>query len=72
MDVMSAIKRSIVAVKVVINYFAYAFIIAIARVNGDPKYQSYRHGKGTKQPVREFLKASGVNSSNSGGFDELQ
>jgi len=37
LDVMSAIKRSFVAVKAAINCLAYALIIAMARLNGDPK-----------------------------------
>ena len=72
LDVMSAIKRSIVVVKAAVNCLAYALIIAMARLNGDPKYQSYRHGCGLKKPVDDLLKASGVNLSNGGGFDELQ
>jgi len=36
-DVMSAIKRSIVRVKAAINCLAYALIIAMARFNGDTK-----------------------------------
>jgi hypothetical protein len=44
LDVMSAIKKSIVRVKAAINCLAYALIIAMARLNGDPKYQSYRDG----------------------------
>jgi hypothetical protein len=36
LDVMSAIKKSIV-VKVVMNCLAYALVIVIAKCNGDPK-----------------------------------
>ena len=39
LDVLSSIKRSIVAVKAAL---AHALIIAIAHVNVDPKYASYR------------------------------
>ena len=35
LDVMSAIKRSIVRFKAAPNCLAYALIIAMARVNGD-------------------------------------
>ena len=38
-NVLSAIKRSIVTVKSVINCLVYALVIAMARINGDPKYQ---------------------------------
>jgi hypothetical protein len=56
---MSAIKKSIVVVKAAVLCLAHALIIAMARVNGDPKYSVYRHGKGMKEPVEELLKASG-------------
>ena len=41
---MSAIKKSTVDVKAAILCLAHVLIIAIARVNGDPKYALYRHG----------------------------
>jgi len=44
LDEMNAIKKSIVRVKTALKSMAYAIIIAMARVNGDPKYQLYRHG----------------------------
>ena len=72
LDVMSTIKTSIVTVTAAINCLAHALIIAIARVNCDPKYKSYRNGRGMQQPVEDLLKASGVNLRNAGGFDELQ
>ena len=71
LDVMSAIKKSIVSVKAAINCLAYALTIAIARLNCDPKYQSYRHGYGLKKRVDDLLKASGVDLSNGGGFRKL-
>jgi hypothetical protein len=55
LDVMSAIKKSIVSVKAAINSLAYVLIIAIARLNGDPKYQPYRHGYGLKKSVDDLL-----------------
>jgi hypothetical protein len=51
---------------------AHALIIAIARVNNDPKYASYKDGYGLRQPVKVLLKASGVDLSNGGGLEELQ
>jgi len=44
----------------------------MARVNGDPKYQLYRPSKGLKKPVEDLLKASGVDMSNGGSFEELR
>ena len=69
---MSAMKKSIVSVKAAMYCLAYALIIAMARVNGDSKYQSYRISKGLKKPVENVLKVSGVNLRNSGGFKELE
>ena len=51
---------------------AHALLIAMARVNGYPKYPLYRIGRGLKRPVEELLKASGVNLCNARGFHELQ
>ena len=59
-------------VKAAINCLAYALIIVMARVNGDPKYQSYRDRRGMKKPVEDLLKASGVNLRIAGGFKELE
>ena len=42
LTVLSAIKRKIVVVKAAFLCLAHALTIAMARVNGDPKYQSYR------------------------------
>ena len=71
-SVLSAIKTSIVTVKAVFLCLAHALIIAMAKVNGDSKFKSYRNGYGLKEPVEELLNASGVDLSNGGGFKELQ
>jgi hypothetical protein len=71
-DIMGAIKRSIVVVKAPVLCLAHALVIAMARVNGDPKYGSYRRGYLLDEPVDEILKASGVDLSNGGGLQELQ
>jgi len=51
---------------------AHALIIAMARVNGYPKYKSYKNGRGLKQPVQDLLTASGVNLNKGGVFKELE
>ena len=71
LDEMSAIKKSIVFVKAAMYCMAYALIIAMASVNGDPKYPTYRDGRGLKKPVEDLLNAPGFNLRNAGGFDEL-
>jgi len=72
LSVLSAMQRIIVVVKAAFLCLAHALIIAMARVNGDPKYALYRHYKGLKQPVEELSKVSGVYLSNRGGLEELQ
>jgi hypothetical protein len=64
LDVLSAIKRSIVVVKTAFLCLAQALIIAMARVNGDPKYALYRDGYQLNKPVDDLLMASGVGLSN--------
>jgi len=71
LDVMSAIKKSIV-VKVAFMYLAHALIIAMSRVNGDPMYISYRKGRCLNQPVQDLVSASGVDLTNGGGLNELE
>jgi len=71
-DVMSVIKKNIVTVKAALNCLAYALIIGMACVNGDPMYQLYRDCKGLTNPVEILLKASGVDLSNGGGFEEIR
>jgi hypothetical protein len=68
LNVLSAIKRSIVVVKAAFLCLVHALIIAMAGVNNDPKYALYRDGKCLKQPVQDFLNASGVDLSNGGSF----
>jgi len=67
LDVPSAIKKSIV-VKAAFLCLAHALIIAIAMVNNDSKYVSYRHGWCLEEPVEELLNSSGVDLSNGGGL----
>jgi len=62
LDLLSAIKRSIV-VKAAFLCLAHAIIIAMARVNGDPKYKLYRNDRCLKEPVEKLLNASGVDLS---------
>jgi len=65
LDVMSVIKGSIVRMKAAIKCLAYALVIAMARVNGNRKYQIHRHGTGLRYllniswrfPVLIYLKA---------------
>ena len=44
LSVMAHLKKSIVVVYAVDNCLAHALIIAIAKVDNDPNYKSYRYG----------------------------
>ena len=46
LDVMSAIRKSIVVVKAAFYCLPHALTIAMARVNGDPMCKSNRNGYG--------------------------
>jgi hypothetical protein len=48
-------KKRIVVVKAAFLCLANA-LIAIAQVNGDPKFALYRDGKGLKKYVKDLLK----------------
>jgi len=50
----------------------HALLIALARVNSDPKYESYRHCRCLNKPVEDLLNASGVDLSNGGGLEKLE
>ena len=51
LDVLSAIKWSIVVFQEAIFCLAHALIIAMSRVNGNHKQKPYRNSRGLKQPV---------------------
>ena len=71
LELLSSIKRSIVVVQTAIFCLPHALIIAMSRVNGDPKYISYIKGRGLKQPVQDLLSASGVDLTNGEGLKNL-
>ena len=71
LNVLSAIKKSTVVLKAAFLCLAHALIIAMARVNGDPKYKLYRNGYLLDQLVDEPLKVSGVDLYNGGSLEEL-
>jgi hypothetical protein len=71
-DVLSAVKKSIVVVKTAMLCLAHALVIAVAQVDNDPKYKSYRNRYCLTQPVQDLLKASGVDHSNGGVLEELR
>jgi hypothetical protein len=69
---VSATKRSIVKVMAGSLCLTHALIIAMAKVNGDPNYKSYRDGYCLKQHVQYLLSVSGVKLTNGRGLKELK
>jgi hypothetical protein len=66
-------KRSVVEVTVEENCVAHAIVIAIAEINNDPHYESYR--KKGHQPilpaVQNLLAATGIDLRRGGALPEL-
>ena len=50
---------------------AHALIVAIARLEKDPNYQSYRKGNKILPVVARLLEATGIDLNNGGGIPEL-
>jgi hypothetical protein len=72
LDDLAHLKRSIVHVDAETNCLAHALIIAIARVDNDPHYNSYRRGYKILAEVDRLLEATGVDLSQGGGVPELE
>jgi len=49
----------------------HALIIAKAKVDGDPNYESYRHGSKLRPVVDRPLETTGIDQSRGGGVLEL-
>jgi len=58
--IMVHLKRSIVQVKAETNCLAHALIIAKAKVDGDPNYNSYRRGYKIGPVVDRLLETTGI------------
>ena len=63
--------KIIVVMKAALNFLLCAPIIAMTRVNGDTKCKLYRQIKASKNLLK-ISKASGVDLTNDGDFQELQ
>jgi len=70
-SIMSHLKRSIVAVKAKENCLAHALIIAIARVDNDANYKSYRQGRKIRSVVQTVLQETGIDLTSGVGIPEL-
>ena len=60
LSVVAHLKRSTVEVKAPDNCLAHALIIAIARVEKDSNYDSYRRGWKILPVVRDLLETTGI------------
>ena len=68
---MAYLKNSIVELRSEENSLAHAIVIAIARLNNDPNYTSYRKGRKIRPVVRQLLEMSVIDLKNGGGIPEL-
>jgi len=57
---MVHLKRSIVKVKAKSNCLVHALVIAKAKADGDPNYNSYRCGYKTRTVVNRLLETTGI------------
>ena len=71
-SVMARLKHSIIEVKAEKNCLAHGLIIAIARVNKDPKYESYRKGYKIRPAVQNLLETADINLNRRVGISELE
>jgi len=71
LDIMVYLKRSIVQVKAESNCLAHALVIAKAKVDGDPNYNSYRCGSKIRPVVDSLLETTGIDLSRGGVVPEL-
>jgi hypothetical protein len=71
LSVMAHLKKSIIEDKAEQNCLAHALIIAIAKVNDDPDYQSYRKGYKIRPVVDRLLETTGIDLSKGAGLSEL-
>jgi hypothetical protein len=69
---MAHLKRSIVHVEVEKNCLPHALIIAIARVDNDLNYNSYRREYKIHAEVDRLLEATGVDLSRRVGVPQLE
>ena len=70
LETMVHLKKSIVEVKAKNNCLAHALVIAKAKVDGDPNYNSYRRGYNTSHS-RTFTRDDGYRPVTGGGVPEL-
>jgi len=70
-SVLAHLKKSIIQVKATENCLAHALIIAIARIDNDSNYESYRKGWKIRPVVRDLLEKTSIDLSSVAGIPEL-
>ena len=71
LSVMAHLKQSIVEVKTDENCLSHVLIVAIARVDNDPKYKACRQGLKIRHVVRTLLETTRIYLSNGSGIPEI-
>jgi len=71
LSVMAHLKKSIAEVKTEENCLAHALIIAIAKVDNDANYKSYRQCRKIRSVVQTLLQETGIDLNNGAVFSEL-
>jgi hypothetical protein len=71
LSVMAHLKKSIVEVKAEENCLAHALIIAIAKVENNAAYKSYRRGYRICPAVQNLLETTGIDLSGGAEIREL-
>ena len=61
---LAHLKRSVIEVKAENNCLAHALIVAIARLEKDPNYQTYRKRNKIRSVVARLLEATGIDLTN--------
>ena len=65
---MAHLKCRMVEVGAEENCLAHALVIAIARLNNDPNYTSYRKGRKIRPLVRQLIETTRIDLKNGGGI----
>jgi hypothetical protein len=65
-DTLAHLKKTIVHVNGAENCLVDALVIAMAKVENDPKYKAYRQGRKIRPEVQCLLETTGIDLSNGG------
>ena len=71
LSVIAHLEKSTVELKEEENCMAQFLLIAISRVDKNPKYNSYRRGFRLRPLVQNLLETTGIDLSNGAGMPEL-